>query len=244
MAEMTLKQGNNKMISKGIMRGLITIVISGVVIGALTLGYIWFSAGDGQASAPISAPELSVQPDDDRVLFSIVPEESEVRFIIDEMLLGEPKTVVGTTDQVAGDLLLDFEEPSNSQIGLIRVNVRTLSTDNEFRNRALRGQILEADQAEFEYADFAVTEIIDLPNAINIGETVNFQIIGNLSVHGVTHVVTFEATLTVISETRLEGIASATVQYADFDISIPEAPGVADISDALRLEIDFVATVQ
>ena len=35
-------------------------------------------------------------------LFEIVPEESEARFLIDEVLRGEDKTVVGTTNQITG----------------------------------------------------------------------------------------------------------------------------------------------
>ena len=93
----------------------------------------------------------------------IVPEQSEVLFRIDEMLFGDPNTVVGTTNEVAGDLLLDFDNPSNSQIGLIRINVRTLSTDNAIRNRALRGQILEVNRDEFEFAEFTPTQLLQPP---------------------------------------------------------------------------------
>lgn len=240
MTDITLKQ-HDKIISKSMIRGLITVALIGIIIASLGIAYIWFSGGDGQASASIVAPQLTALPDDSRVLFHIVPDESEVRFHIDEVLLGRPKTVIGITDQVAGDFLVDFETPANSQIGVIRINVRTLKTDNEFRNRALRGQILEADRDEFEYAELIITELIDLPDVIDIDDTTNFQIIGDLTVHGVSHAVTFDSSVNVISNTRLEGIASATVYYSDFDITIPEASGVANISDELHLEIEFVA---
>jgi polyisoprenoid-binding protein YceI len=240
MADITLKQ-HDKINTKGMVRGLIAVALIGIIIASFSIAYIWFLGGDGQASASIVAPQLTALPDDSRVLFHIVPDESEVQFRIDEVLLGRPKTVIGITDQVAGDFLVDFETPANSQIGVIRINVRTLKTDNEFRNRALRSQILEADRDEFEYAELIITELIDLPNVINIGETINFQISGDLTVHGVSHSVIFDSGVNVISSTRLEGIASATVYYSDFDITIPEASGVANISDELHLKIDFIA---
>ena len=243
MIDMTLKQ-HDKNSSKDIVRGLIAVAIIGVVIAGLTMAYIWFSGGDGQASAAIVAPHLTTLPDDSRSLFHIVTDESEVRFYIDEMLLGKPTTVIGTTNQVAGDFLVDFESPTNSQLGAIRINVRTLKTDNEFRNRALRGQILEAEQDEFEYAEFIATELIGLPEAVSVGDTVNFQIVGNLRVHGITQTVSFDTSLTVISDTRLEGTALATVKHSDFGITIPEASGVANVSDELQLEIEFVAQVE
>jgi polyisoprenoid-binding protein YceI len=221
-----------------------TILLVVVVITA-TLGaaYIWFSGGNGQASAPITAPVLELAPNDTRSLLHISPEESQVRFIIDETLLGNPKTVVGVTDQVAGDMLVDFNNPAHSQLGAIRINVRTLATDNEVRNRALRGQILQSEQDEYEYVEFIPTALNGLPEQVTLGQQFSFEIEGYLTIHGVTRMVTFDATLLPESETRLHGTAVTTVRHQDFDIIIPNAPGVAGVSDNVRLEIDFVATV-
>lgn len=213
-----------------------------IFIGAALMAYVWFSGGDGQASTPIAAPVLSLTEGDNRSLFHIQPEESEVRFVIDEVLLGSPKTVIGTTQEVAGDLLIDWENPSNSRLGAVRVNLRTIATDNEFRNRAIRGQILHSDDDNYEFAEFIPTSLEGLPETIAIGDTVNFEIVGVLTVHGVRQEVRFDASLTAVSESRIEGTASVQVAYSDFGLSIPEAPGVAGISDLLHLEIDFVAT--
>jgi len=60
-------------------------------------------------------------------------------------------------------------------------------------------------------------------------------------VRDVTNQVTFDAVVTPISETRLEGLASTTILYADFNLTIPEAPAVAGVDDEVVLEIEFVA---
>ena len=239
MADITMKQVK-KTTPKGVTRIVMIALLSITVLGVLAVGYIWFSGGNGHASEPIAAPSLNIQPDDSRVLFSIIPEQSEALFRIDEALLGNPKTVVGITNQIAGEMLVDWDEPANSQLGLIRVNVRTLSTDNEFRNRALRGQILESDQDEYEFADFIPIELLQLPSSIAIGDTIDFQIRGNLTLHGVTHEVIFNATLIIVNDSHIEGNAQTTVRYQDFDMTIPEAPGVANISDQVEIEIRFV----
>lgn len=221
-------------------------VIAGIIVVALFAAgaaYIWFSGGNGQASTAVTAPSLELQAGDTRSLFSLEQTASEARFVIDEMLLGEPKTVVGATDEVAGEILIDLDNPANSVLGVIRINVRTLETDNEFRTRALRGQILQADRPEYEFATFTPTELVGLPESSAVGEAFTFQIVGNLNVHGVSRAVTFDAIVTPISESQIEGTVSAVVLYRDFGMSIPEAPGVADISDEVRLEIDFVAEV-
>lgn len=218
------------------------VAVIGVLIAISVLGYIWFKGGNGQASAPISAPILNLAPNDTRSLLHINAEESEVRFVIDEILLGNPKTVIGVTDQVAGDLLVDFENPANSQLGAIRINARTLTTDNEIRNRALRGQILQSEQDEYEFIEFIPTRLIGLPEQVTIGEQFSFEIEGYLTIRGVSQLVTFEATLMPESETSVHGRAVTDVRYAAFGIVIPNAPGVAGVSENVRLEIDFVAT--
>jgi polyisoprenoid-binding protein YceI len=215
----------------------------GVVAGfiaLIALAFIWFSGGNGQASRAIAAPEL--KPTGTGQLFQIVADQSEVRFKIDEVLIGQPKTVVGKTNQVAGQLIVDFQTPEKSQLGIIKINVRTLTTDNEFRNKALRGQILQSVKSEYEFATFVPTKLIGLPKTLTIGQSVNFQIAGTLTLRDVSREVTFEATLTPQSANQLSGTAAATVTRKDFNLMIPEAPGVANVSDAVQLEIDFTAT--
>lgn len=222
---------------------VIAAVIAAVVVavGVTGAAYIWFSGGSGSPSSEVTAPVLTLRDGDTRTRFHITSEASEARFIIDETLLDQPKTVVGATNQVAGELLVDFDHPANTQVGAIRINVRTLETDNEFRNRALRGQILQADRDEFEFAQFIPTALTNLPEQITLGQPVTFQIQGQLSLHGVSRNVVFDATVTPLSETQLEGLAQATVSYRDFGMNIPEAPGVANVSEDVQLEIEFLA---
>lgn len=176
-----------------------------------------------------------------RVLFRIVPERSQVRFLIDELLFGAPNTVVGQTNQVAGDIIADLGNPPSSQVGEIRINARSLATDNEFRNRALRNQILQSARDEFEFIRFVPTALEGLPEGVTVGEPFSFRITGDLTIRDITQPVTFEATVTLASETRLEGTATATVQRGAFELTIPNVPGVADVSEDVGLEIDFVA---
>lgn len=172
----------------------------------------------------------------------IVPHESEARFLIDEVLNNEPITVVGATNQVAGELAVDPQEPSKTRVGIIQINARTLTTDNDFRNRAIKNRILFTD--EYEFITFEPTEITGLPQSGTVGQTYTFQMTGNLTIRDVTQPVTFEVTATPTTDTRLEGTAQATIRYADFNITIPQVPQVASVSDDVRLEIDFVAQAQ
>ncbi len=95
-------------------------------------------------------PEGPLEPENPLV-YRIVPERSETRFYIDEVLFGDQKTVVGRTNDISGEILLDMASPKAVQIGLIEINALSILTDDSFRNRALRSQILESNKDEFQF---------------------------------------------------------------------------------------------
>ena len=176
-----------------------------------------------------------------RVLYRIITEESEVRFSIDEVLNGAPFTAIGRTSDVAADVIIDFDNPASSQLGTVRVNVRTLATDSSMRNNAIRGRILESAQDEYEFAEFVPTSIVGLPDSVAVGDSVSFTIEGDFTLHGVTQTISFEATVTIVAEDRIEGSATTTVLYEDYNLTIPSVRSVSDVTDEVILEIDFVA---
>ncbi len=177
---------------------------------------------------------------DTRALFRISQDESEVRFLIDEILAGNPNTVVAATNSVAGDIIIDLSNPAQSQVGQIAINARTFLTDNEFRDDSIRGRILRTD--EFEFITFAPTALQGLPDApVAPGETIEFQIVGDLTVKDVTLPITFDASVTLVDDGRIEGTARAQTRYPDFGITIRTPPIVSGVSEDLILELDFVA---
>ena len=165
--------------------------------------------------------------------------QSEAHFIIDEVLNNEPKTVIGSTNQVAGEIAIDPQDPAKTRVGIIQVDARALTTDNDFRNRAIKNQILQTDQ--YEFVAFTPTEIVGLPQNGVVGKPYTFQIVGDLTIRDVTKQATFDVTVTAPTETRVEGTATTTIAYADYGITIPQVRQVANVSNQVRLELDFVA---
>ena len=194
------------------------------------------TASTAQTTAAASIPA-------NLTILTIDPSQSEVRFVTHEVLRGSPNTVTGRTNQVAGQIGVDFTNPSNSQVGEIKIDARSLATDNELRNRAIRGQILQSSQDQFEFITFAPTKIDGLPSTVTIGQAFTFRLSGNLTIRTITKPVTFDVTVTPDSQTEIKGSANATVQRSDYNLIIPNVPGVADVDEAVTLQIDFVATV-
>jgi polyisoprenoid-binding protein YceI len=175
------------------------------------------------------------------VLFRISQVESQVEYNIFEVLNGADKTVVGTTNQVAGDILLNLSDLSQSQIGEISINARTFATDEDRRDNAVARFILQSETDANEFITFQPTSISGLPDSAGVGDTVEFQVTADLTIAGVTQEVSFNVNATLESEEQLVGHAETIVQRSDFNLNIPDVPFVANVGDDVTLKIDFVA---
>ncbi|MCY3781333.1 MAG: YceI family protein [Chloroflexi bacterium] len=190
----------------------------------------------------VAAAMEALAPESEPIEFSIVAEESLASFTLEEDLRGVRTTVIGSTNELGGRVTVDLADPSASVIGTILVNARTLETDNSFRNRALRSQILKSAQDEFEFIIFEPRELSNFSaDAVGLGETISFDISGDLTVAGETRGVTFKASVTLDSETQISGSASVNLLHADFGLVIPDVPSVANITDDVDLRLEFVA---
>jgi polyisoprenoid-binding protein YceI len=174
----------------------------------------------------------------------VLSEGSEARFYINEVLLGNDKTVVGITTDVTGDIQFDLANPAATTVGTITVNARELATDDNRRNNQIQNRILEASKDEFQFITFEPTSITGFPEAVGVGDTFNVQMVGNLTIHGVSNEQTFDVAVTVVSETELQGLGSTTILHADYELSIPRVPMVASVEDEVKLEIAFSALAQ
>ena len=172
-------------------------------------------------------------------VYQISSADSQVTFELDEDLRGSRITVVGTTDQVAGELAVDLTDLSQTQVGVIQINARTLTTDNGNRNRAMQNEIL--DTGSYEYITFVPTVVTGLPLSANTGDALTFTIEGNLTIRNVTLPATFTIQAAAVSETQIAGIASAIIARSDYGLTIPSVPNVANVEEEVELYIDFVA---
>ncbi|MBI1281639.1 MAG: YceI family protein [Anaerolineaceae bacterium] len=173
-------------------------------------------------------------------LYRIDTDGSEVSFTLTEDLRGTPTTVVGTTDQVAGDIFVDFANPANSKVGVIRINARTLVTPENQRNNALRARILQSAEDKYQFIEFTPTAITGLPDKVEAGSTIKFKVTGDLKIRDIVQSVTFDVSVTADADT-LTGSATAQVTRDQFNLQIPVVPFVANVSNEVTLDIKFTA---
>ncbi len=79
-----------------------------------------------------------------------------------------------------------------------------------------------------------------------VGDSITFQIVGDLTIRGVIASEVLEVTVNVVSEDRLEGNAIMIINRTTYGgllaVRLPEF--VADVSEEVILEFDFVAETQ
>jgi polyisoprenoid-binding protein YceI len=222
------------------MKMMLSAVLLAMIAAVAVVGYTMFKA-PAQASAPIEVAPVGQGPSVSTAstVYEIDPSASSARFVVDEILRGTPKTVVGTTNQVAGQIAADLNDIDAARVGTIKINARTLSTDDNSRNRMLQNQILQTDQ--HEYIIFEPKQLVGLPATVTVGQSLTFQMVGDLTIRGTTREATFDVAVTPTDQNQLQGTATTTISYADWGVSIPKVPAVAGVADQVALHLEFVA---
>jgi polyisoprenoid-binding protein YceI len=238
------------------------VILAGMAVFSL---WAWVLGPTQHASSPLTAIPLALTPDSTAVstdsvaaggaaatapspvsgaagpiILRIDSASSEARFVLSEVLRGQQNTVVGATRQVAGEIAVVPGDLGATRVGVIQVNARSLATDNDRRNQAIRNRILNTDQ--YELITFTPTEVRGLSGSAAPGDTLTFQIAGDLTIRDVTRPVVFDVKAAAQSSGQVSGSAQATIQRSDFGLDIPNVPFVADVSQAVQLQIDFVAS--
>ncbi|MFI4927934.1 MAG: YceI family protein [Burkholderiales bacterium] len=217
-----------------------SLIAAGVLVIALAalVAYVLRPSTAAPTSGSSAQPTLSAT---NGTVYTIDASSSEASFTIHEVLFGAPNTVVGKTSDVSGQIAVDQQDPSKSQVGQIRVNLTSLVTDNNLRNHSIQNYILETDSSGNQYATFATRAITGWPTSITLGQAVTLQLTGDLTVHGQTHSVTFPAQVTLKDASTLVGQAQTAIRYADYGISIPNVPSVTRVDSTVQLAISFTA---
>lgn len=222
---------------------LIAIGLTAMLAVAIAVGVIAYSflkpveaASEPIAAIPIAQTSTAAAG---TTTYTIDQASSQARFIIDETLNGQPVTVVGATNQVAGQIAVAPTNPMTAQVGTIQINARTFATDSANRDRATQNRILET--ATYEYITFTPTTLSGLPATATVGQSYSFQITGQLTIRDQTREATFTATATPNGDGTLQGAAATTIAYADWGLSVPEVPIVTNLAQTVTLELDFVA---
>jgi len=119
--------------------------------------------------------------------------------------------------------------------------LRSLASDQSRRDNFIQGNTLQT--SSFPNATFVPREAQGLPSPLPTSGQATFQLLGDLTVHGVTKPVTWQVTAQFDGST-VSGNATTNVNISDFGMTPPKAGPVLSIEDGLLLELNFNATRQ
>jgi polyisoprenoid-binding protein YceI len=173
----------------------------------------------------------------DTTRWVVIPEHSEARYLVREQLAGRdlPNDAVGRTRSVLG--VLTFADgqivPDASEI---RVDLSSMETDSNMRDNYVRRRTLVTDS--FPLATFVPSDLRGVPVPLPTSGTHTFQIVGNLTVKGMTKPVVWDAEAD-FAATTVEGTARVAFPFTDFELTKPSVRRVLSVADSIRLELDY-----
>ena len=225
-------------------RTWIIVSFAALIIVALGTGYAVYFAQ--QANAPHTAPGAAKNcgtpiPTTGLRTFRIVPNGTTAAYKVHENLIlhNLPSTdATGRTQHVQGDFLIRTNAAPLVANMKITVDLSTLQTDESMRDRYVREHALET--ATYPQATFVSTCAQGLPAHYSDGQTVTFQTVGNLTMHGVTNKETFNVQGKLAGNT-ITGTATTTIFMSDFKIQPPNLANIAIAENKAIITIAFTA---
>ncbi len=164
---------------------------------------------------------------------------SSARYRVRERLLGREleNDAVGETTAITGSIALTSAGAIVPTASSFLVNMTGLKSDESRRDRYVHSRILETDS--FPTTRLAVTGVRGLPTPVPTNGRVQFQLVGNLTLKGVTRPTTWNVTANV-NGNQLTGTAATAFTFTDFNLTQPKVRVVLSVADTIRLEYDFV----
>lgn len=225
-------------------RRVLALIAAAVVVLAVAV-FIFFP-GRGSSSTPThrAAGAATVVgtpiPTNGLDKYTIVTGQSTASYSVHEDLIFGgvgSNTAVGTTSGVSGSFFLGVSGALALTEVDISVDLTGLQSNSSLRDGHVQDYL---DTGQFPSAVFTSTNVKGLPATYTPGQTISFQIIGNLKLHGVTNAETFNAQ-GKLSGNEITGTASTTIFMTDFGVTPPDLANIAIVDNKVTLTINFTA---
>ncbi len=153
--------------------------------------------------------------------------------------LTAPSDAVGTTDKVTGSLVITPDGKIVADQSKLVVDLTSLHSDRNSRDGFIQRSTLQT--STYPNATFVPTAVQGLSAPLPSSGQQSFQLVGNLTVHGVTKPVTLNVN-SQVNGNDVTGQATTTFKFEDFGMTPPKAGPVLSVVDNIKLEIDFHLT--
>ena len=172
----------------------------------------------------------------------VLGEGTVARYMVEEVLASQGfKVATGETSEVVGRIVFDADGAIVADESSIVIQAGTLKTDNDRRDRYVREQTLQT--ANYPEIIFRPTSAEGLPSPLSeAGGEVEFTLSGDLTIRDQTRPVTWDVTAEFGDS--ITGLAVIDINFEQFGMDKPRVAVVVSVGDTIRLELDFVGTVE
>jgi polyisoprenoid-binding protein YceI len=188
--------------------------------------------GEGRANLPAPDPTKPAK-------LEIAP-GTKARYKVREQLAGIsfPSDAVGTTESVTGTIVLNADGSIDAARSKLTVDLRTLKSDQRMRDGYIQDRTLETQR--FPTIEFVPRRAVGLPVPLPAGTQAQagFQLIGDMTLHGVTSEATWNVVATFGND-EVAGRATTTIQFGTFKMAKPSLARIMSVDDKIELEIEF-----
>lgn len=191
------------------------------------------SLAQARAKAPLPTTSKSAP-----VHYVVSGSDNEARYRVREQLVGFdlPNDAVGVTKDITGQIVVGRDGKIVRDSSRIVVGVFNLKSDKSRRDGFVQHNTLET--AKYPQVSLVPTVFDGLADPIPPGVTKTFSLIGDLTVHGVTHPTTWHVTAHTEGD-DVVGLAQTAFTFKDFSLDQPHVPVVLSVEDTIKLEYDF-----
>ena len=141
---------------------------------------------------------------------------------------------------MTGTLVVNPDGSIDATRSKLTVDLRTLKSDQQMRDGYIQKNTLESEK--FPMIEFVPKRATGLPVPIpaGMGAQAGFQLIGDMTLHGVTKEATWNVVATFGND-QVAGRATTTLQFATFNLTKPSLARLMSVDDKIDLEIEFRA---
>ena len=215
------------------------------VVGGIILAGFQGLDARGQAPGAASGPSgpAATAPDPTKPQKLEMAAGTQARYRVREQLAGIsfPSDAVGSTTSVTGAIVVNPDGSLDSGRSTIRVDLRTIASDQQMRDGYVQRNTLETDK--YPFLEFVPKRAVGLPVPFPSAPPAQagFQLIGDMTLHGVTSEATWNVVAT-FAPGAVSGRATTTVLFSTYKIAKPSLARLLSVDDKIELEIEFKTT--
>ena len=190
------------------------------------------------AATAVCDPTATPDPSKVTTTYTISSADSNAQYVAQEQIAGKgANTAIGKTSAFIGTFFFDA---SGGVVACSRwdVDLRTLTSDEARRDNYLYSNTLETET--YPLATFILTSVDGLTGPLVDGQETTFTLIGDLTIHGVTKVVSWTAVVTKNAD-EITGTADTAFDMPDFNITPPVVGPILSVDSHVQLHMDIVA---